>query len=103
LSFQEIQEKIKEAKNYRVEDEKFLRKASVMNALDSCVYKIKNALEKKQIKLKLSSKEIDQIDRAIAKATNLLDSAQKIEIDVLENHLEELESSILFRIIGRHV
>jgi molecular chaperone DnaK (HSP70) len=94
---------IREAENYRVEDEKFLKKASVMNALDSCVYKMKNALKNKEIKVKLSSKEIDRIDRAIAKARNLLDSAQKIEIDVLENHLEELESSILFRIIGRHV
>jgi L1 cell adhesion molecule like protein len=103
LSSQEIKKMIREAENYRVEDEKFLKKASVMNALDSCVYKMKNALKNKEIKVKLSSKEIDRIDRAIAKARNLLDSAQKIEIDVLENHLEELESSILFRIIGRHV
>ncbi|CAJ2672121.1 unnamed protein product [Trifolium pratense] len=103
LSSQEIKKMIREGENYRVEDEKFLRKANVMNALDSCVYKIKNALVKKEVKVKLSSKEKDQIDRAITKAINLLDSAQQREIDVLENHLEELESSIIQQIIGRYV
>lgn len=47
LSSQEIIKMIKEAENYHIEDDKFLRKAVVMNGLDLCVYKIKNALEKK--------------------------------------------------------
>ncbi|MCI12109.1 heat-shock protein [Trifolium medium] len=94
---------IREAENYRIEDEKFLRKANVMNALDLCVYKMKNALKNKEVKVKLSSKEKDRIDREITKATDLLDSAQQREIDVLENHLKELESSIFQQIIGRYV
>jgi hypothetical protein len=38
---------IREAKDYRVEDKKILRKAKVMNALDGRVYKMRSAMEKK--------------------------------------------------------
>ncbi|RHN44307.1 putative Heat shock protein 70 family [Medicago truncatula] len=102
LSSQEIIKMIKEAENYRVEDEKFLRKANVMNALDYCVYKMKNALKKKDVNINLSSQENDKINSAITKATSLLDSTQQSEIDVLENHLKELES-LLKLIIGKSV
>jgi L1 cell adhesion molecule like protein len=85
LSSQEIQEKIKEAKNYRVEDDKFLRRAKLMNALEDCVYKLRNAL---------SSQEKDKINSAIDKATNLLGSKQQSELHVLENHLKDLENII---------
>jgi hypothetical protein len=43
-----------------------------MNALHYCVYKMKNALKKKDINLNLSSQENDKINSAITKATNLL-------------------------------
>jgi heat shock 70kDa protein 1/2/6/8 len=102
LSSQQIKEMTREAENYRLEDEKFLRKANVMNGLDRCIYKLKNALKRKDVKLKLSSTEHDKIDHAITKATNLLDSDKPSEIDVLENHLKELES-IFHQIIGRYV
>jgi L1 cell adhesion molecule like protein len=85
LSSQEIQEKIKEAKNYRVEDDKFLKRAKLMNALEDCVYKLRNAL---------SSQEKDKINSAIDKVTNLLGSKQQSELHVLENHLKDLENII---------
>jgi len=91
LSSKEIKEMIIEAENYRVEDEKFLRKANVMNALDYF-----------DINLRLSSQENDKINSAITNATHLLESNQHSEIDVLENHLKELES-IFQLIIGKSV
>jgi L1 cell adhesion molecule like protein len=92
---------IREAENYRVEDEKFLRKANAMNALDLCVYKVNNTLKKKkEVKSKLSSQEYDKIKCAITKATNLLENInQQSKIDVVENQLKELES-IFQRITG---
>ncbi|AES78225.1 putative Heat shock protein 70 family [Medicago truncatula] len=102
LSSQQIKEMTREAENYRIEDEKFLRKANVMNGLDHCIYKLKKALKRKDVKLNLSSKENDKINNAITKATNLLDSDKQSEIDVLENHLKELDS-IFQQIIGRYV
>ena len=71
LSSQEITKMIGEAEHYRVEDEKFLRKANVMNALDYCVYKMKNALKKIDVNLKLSSQENHKINSAITKAKSL--------------------------------
>ncbi|XP_045826860.1 heat shock 70 kDa protein 4-like [Trifolium pratense] len=100
LSSKEINDMIRDAENYRAEDEKFLRKANVLNALDYCVYKMKNALKNKDANLKLSSQEYENINSGIAKATNLLESNQQSEIDVLENHLKELES-MLQLIIGK--
>ncbi|CAI8614471.1 unnamed protein product [Vicia faba] len=98
----EIREMITEAESYRVADEQFLKKAKELNALDYCVYKMKNALEKKDMKLMLSSQENEKINSAISKATHLLDINQQSEISVLENHRNELES-LLRLVIGKSV
>jgi L1 cell adhesion molecule like protein len=92
LSSKQIKKVIREAENYRVEDENFLRKANVMEALDLCVYNVNNALNKKDVKSKLSSEEYDKTKCAITKATNLLENNQQSKIDVLENQLKELEN-----------
>jgi L1 cell adhesion molecule like protein len=92
LSSKQIKKVIREAENYRVEDENFLRKANAMEALDLCVYDVNNALNKKDVKSKLSSREYDKIKCAITKATNLLENNQHSKIDVLENQLKELEN-----------
>jgi molecular chaperone DnaK (HSP70) len=89
----EIKRMIREPEDYRVEDKKFLRKAKVMNALDDRVYKMRIAMEKKDINLKLSSQERKKTNAAITMATNLLDeNDHQIEIDVFEDQLSVLES-----------
>ncbi|CAK8543743.1 unnamed protein product [Lathyrus sativus] len=97
LSSHEIKEMINEAENYRAADEMFLKKAKALNALDYCVYKMKKALEKKDLNLELSSQENEMINSEISKATHLLNSNQQSEIGVLENQLNELES--LFQLV----
>jgi L1 cell adhesion molecule like protein len=92
LSREEIKKLIEEAREYHAEDEKFLKKAKVMNELDDCIYKLRNALKNKQVKSKLSSYKVKKINLAITKATNLLDkNKHQNELYVLENHLKELE------------
>ncbi|XP_058766959.1 heat shock cognate 70 kDa protein-like [Vicia villosa] len=94
LSAFEIKKMIEEAERYNAEDKKFLKKAKVTSALDKCVYNMKNAL-KKDVNLKLSPQESEKINNAITVATNLLEGNDKTnEIDVLENHLKELESML---------
>jgi len=91
LSTFEINKMIEEAERYCVEDKEYLKKAKVMNALDYCVYKVKNVL-KKDVNLNISHKERDKINNAITVATNLLDENNKQKkIDVVEDHLKELE------------
>jgi len=92
LSTEEIKKLIQEAEKYRAEDEKFLRMAQLKNALDLCVYKIETALKKQNIQLKLSTPEKMKINAAVLNAKNLLDENQRHELDVLQDHLKELES-----------
>ncbi|XP_058736810.1 heat shock cognate 70 kDa protein-like [Vicia villosa] len=102
LSTEEIKRLIQEAQDFRIEDKKFLRKAEVMNALDLCIYKVRNELKKKDINLKLSSEENKKVKDAITMATDLLDeNDQQNGIDVLEDHLNKLES-MYQRIIAKY-
>jgi len=74
---------------------KFLRMAKAVNELDYYIYKMRNTLKKKDINIKLTSIEIEKIESSIAVATNLADeSNHQVEIDVLEDHLKRLESSM---------
>ncbi|XP_058767058.1 heat shock 70 kDa protein 4-like [Vicia villosa] len=94
LSAVEIIKMIEEAERYNAEDKKFLKKAMVMSALDKCVYNMKNAL-KTDVYLKLSPQESEKINNAITVATNLIEGNDKTnEIDVLEDHLKELENML---------
>ncbi|CAI8590309.1 unnamed protein product [Vicia faba] len=95
LSSQEIKKLIQEAESYQIEDKKFLRKAKALNALDDYIYKMRNVLKKKDISLKLSSQEIEIIESSITATTNLIDNNNlEVEIDVFEDHLKGLKSTI---------
>nr|AII99891.1 heat shock protein [Cicer arietinum] len=95
LSTLEIQKLIEEAESFHVEDKKFLCKAKVMNALDYCVYNMKNALKKRDVNLKLSPQESEKINNAISVAMSLHAMNNQLqEVDVLEGHLKELESML---------
>jgi len=83
---------IQEAREYRAEDEKFLKKCTVMNELDRSIYKVRNALKNKDVTLKLLSEKAKKINNAITVATNLIDRNNlPSEVDVLEDHLKELK------------
>ena len=92
LSREEIKKMIQEAREYRAEDEKFLKKCTVMNELDRSIYKVRNALKNKDVTLKLLSEKAKKINNAITVATNLIDRNNlPSEVDVLEDHLKELK------------
>jgi len=96
LSTKEIEEMIREAEDYRVEDKKFLRKAELMNELNDCVNRMRNDL-------KHSSEENEKINYLITMATNLLDEDDpQIEIDVLEDNIKNIQS-MFEHIIGKSV
>ncbi|WVY95622.1 hypothetical protein V8G54_027773 [Vigna mungo] len=92
LSDAEISKMIKEAENYKSEDEKFLKKAKAMNDLDYHVYKIRKALKKEEISSKLSWKEKEDIMSKISRATDMLDSQNEMEdIVAIEDFLKDLK------------
>ncbi|XP_027907651.1 probable mediator of RNA polymerase II transcription subunit 37c [Vigna unguiculata] len=93
LSTAEINIMIQEAAKYKSEDEKFLKKAKTMNDLDYHIYKIRKDLKKEDISSKLSSKEMEDINFTISRATDMLDGLIKIEdIIALEDCLKELKA-----------
>ncbi|TKY64851.1 Mediator of RNA polymerase II transcription subunit 37c [Spatholobus suberectus] len=101
LTTEEISRLIQEAEKYHAEDKKFLRKASAMNSLDHYVYKMRNALRKKDVSSKLRSQQRKKISSAITKATNLLNgNHQQDEAQVFENYLKEL-TSLFEPIVGQ--
>ncbi|XP_058741081.1 heat shock cognate 70 kDa protein-like [Vicia villosa] len=95
LSTKNIKKRIEEAEKYKVEDTKFLRKANAMNALDLSVYNMQKAL-KKNVNLKLTAQEREDINNAMTVAKNLLDknNQQKKDTDFLEAHRMKLENML---------
>ncbi|KAH1221219.1 2-carboxy-1,4-naphthoquinone phytyltransferase, chloroplastic [Glycine max] len=74
-----------------VDDRKFMKKANTMNALDDYVFKMRNALNNKNISSKLCLQEREKIKSVISKVTDLLEGDnQPYEIEVFEDHLNEL-------------
>ncbi|KAG5009540.1 hypothetical protein JHK87_018055 [Glycine soja] len=101
LSAEEIIRIIHEAENYQVDDRKFMKKANTMNALDDYVYKMRNALNNKNINSKLCLQEREKIKSVISKVTDLLEGDnQPYEIEVFEDHLNELVN-LFDRVIGK--
>ncbi|XP_047179290.1 heat shock cognate 70 kDa protein 2-like, partial [Vigna umbellata] len=102
LSPEEIMRMIQEAENFRAADKKFLRKSKAINSLDNYVYKMNNALKKKDMISKLSSSTRLSICLAIQKGTKLLDGKnQNEEAYVFEDYLKKLES-LYENIIGKN-
>ncbi|XP_058741082.1 heat shock cognate 70 kDa protein 2-like [Vicia villosa] len=95
LSSKNVKNMIKEAEKFKVEDKKFLRKANAMNALDLSVYNMKNALEK-DVNVKLTAQEREDINNAMSVAKNLLDKNNqgKKDFDFLEGHQKKLENML---------
>ncbi|XP_027931279.1 probable mediator of RNA polymerase II transcription subunit 37c [Vigna unguiculata] len=101
LSTEEINRMIQEADDYQAEDMKFLRKAKARNKIDDYAYKLKNALKNENFSSKLFSEDREKISSAITKATELIDGdQQEEEIDVFEDHLEEL-INVFKRFVGK--
>ncbi|XP_027913459.1 probable mediator of RNA polymerase II transcription subunit 37c isoform X2 [Vigna unguiculata] len=93
LSPEEIMRMIQEAEKFQAEDKKFLRKSKAINSLDMYVYKMNNALEKKDIISKLGLLTREMINLEIKMGTKLLDGKNEHdEAYVYEDYLKELES-----------
>ncbi|PNX86652.1 heat shock cognate 70 kDa [Trifolium pratense] len=65
LSKEDIERMIKEAEEYREEDQRYKKKVEARNALQKYAYNMRNAINDKEISLKLSSKEKKEIDEKI--------------------------------------
>ncbi|GKA84182.1 putative heat shock protein 70 family protein [Tanacetum coccineum] len=84
LSKQEIENMIKEAEKYKLEDEEFKKKALAYNALDNCVNDLKNKLKEYRNKKRVQPESVKKMENAINDATKWLEDKQNAPVDELK-------------------
>merc|ERR1719231_2040695 len=100
LSDEEIDRMVKEAEEFREQDEVYAAKVEARNSLESYVYSLKNKMDEEGIKAAMPSDDAEQLKSAVDPALAWLDdnqSADKEEYDAQRKELEGVASPILQR------
>lgn len=92
LSKDQIEQMVREAEEYRQEDEKQRNRIQAKNSLESYAYQMKSSIEDEAIKSKLSNNEREQVLNKINETLNWLNDNQLAEKDEFEYKQKELES-----------
>ncbi|KAK2416954.1 heat shock cognate 70 kDa protein [Trifolium repens] len=98
LSKGDITRTIEEAEKYKEEDKRYKKKVEARNALEKYAYNMRNAINDKEISLKLSSKEKKEIDEKIDLVLMWLDVSVVAEQHDFEKY-QRLLSSVFDPII----
>ncbi|GKD54821.1 putative heat shock protein 70 family protein, partial [Tanacetum coccineum] len=91
LSKEEIEKMIKDAEKYKLEDQEFKKKVNAHNALEDCLYHMKNKINDYNIKKRLHPESLKKIEIAIADTTEWLKDNDNASVDDLENTQARLE------------
>ena len=100
LSDDEIDRMVKEAEEFREQDEAYASKVEARNSLESYVYSLKNKMEEESMKNARSEEDAASLKGAIDSALTWLDdnqSADKEEYESQRKELEEVAMPILQR------
>ncbi|KAL8502418.1 hypothetical protein ACS0TY_021533 [Phlomoides rotata] len=91
LSKKEIEKMVKDAENYKAEDEEVKKKVEVKNELENYAYNMRNTVRDEKFAAKLDRGDKERIEKAVEEAIQWLDGNQLAEVDELEDKLKELE------------
>ncbi|KAA8542005.1 hypothetical protein F0562_023157 [Nyssa sinensis] len=91
LSKEEIEKMVKDAEQYKAEDEEVKKKVEAKNSLENYAYNMKNTVRDEKFAGKLDPAEKQKIEKAIDETIGWLDRNQLAEVDELEDKLKELE------------
>ena len=91
LSKDEIDRMVREAEQYKAEDEDLKKKVEAKNALENYAYNMRNTVRNEKIKEKLSDEEREKIEKEVQGTLAWLDSNQLAEVEEFEHKLKELE------------
>ncbi|KAJ9535697.1 hypothetical protein OSB04_un001149 [Centaurea solstitialis] len=89
LSKEEIEKMVKDAKKYKLEDQEFKKKADARNALEDCLYNMKNMIKDHKIK---NTARLEKLKNAIADTTCWLAKNKDASVDELQREKACLES-----------
>ncbi|KAI9127559.1 hypothetical protein K1719_000552 [Acacia pycnantha] len=90
LSKVEIERMVREAKEYKADDESCKKKAKAKNVLEDYIYKISTGINNGTIGSGLSAAD-KKIEESIERASKLVDDQQLAEVDEYEHEMRELK------------
>ena len=91
LSSDEIERMVREAEQYKVEDDKHRDRISSKNSLESYAYSMKSTMEEDKVKEKLSEEERQTVISKCKEVIDWLDKNQTAEKDEFDYEQKELE------------
>ena len=92
LSQADIERMVKEAEEYKAEDDKQKERISAKNSLESYCFNIKSTMEDDNIKTKVSESDRQKVMEKANEAIRWLDSNQMAETDEFNHKQKELEA-----------
>ncbi|KAJ0829515.1 putative Heat shock protein 70 family [Helianthus annuus] len=91
LSKEEIDKMVNDAEKYKLEDQEFKKKAEAYNALDDCLYKMKNKIKEHRVKTSVHPEILKLMQKAIDDKTEWLEENQAASLAELYNMKVDLE------------
>ncbi|XP_021748678.1 heat shock 70 kDa protein-like [Chenopodium quinoa] len=91
LSKEEIERMVKEAEQYKAEDEAVKKKVDAKNSLENYAYNMRNTIKDDKIGGKLDASDKQRIEKAVDEAIEWLDKNQLAEVEEFEDKQKELE------------
>eukprot|EP00268_Persea_americana_P035114 TRINITY_DN3466_c0_g3_i1.p1 TRINITY_DN3466_c0_g3~~TRINITY_DN3466_c0_g3_i1.p1 ORF type:complete len:653 (-),score=123.63 TRINITY_DN3466_c0_g3_i1:134-2092(-) len=93
LSREEIEKMVKDAEQFKAEDEEVKKKVEAKNALENYAYNMRNTVKDEKIGGKLGPEDKKKIEDAVEEVIEWLDRNQLAEVEELEHKLKELEET----------
>ncbi|XP_076914035.1 heat shock cognate 70 kDa protein-like [Bidens hawaiensis] len=91
LSKEEIEKMVNDAEKYKLKDQEFKKKAEAHNALDDCIYKMKNKIEEPSVKKSVYNEILQAIKKAIDETAKWLEDNQAASFAELHSKKAHLE------------
>ncbi|XP_078433653.1 heat shock 70 kDa protein 4-like [Wolffia australiana] len=91
LTKDEIDRMVREAEQYRAEDEEVKKKVDAKNALENYAYNMRNTVRDEKIREKLAAADREKIEKEVEETLAWLEGNQLAEVDEFEHRLKELE------------
>jgi L1 cell adhesion molecule like protein len=92
LSQADIERMVKEAEQYKAEDDKQKERIAAKNSLESYCFNIKQTLEDGNIKSKISESDVNMVSNKCSEILKWLDANQMAETEEFSHKQKELES-----------
>jgi len=91
LSKEQIEQMVKQAEQYKAEDEKCKKRVEAKNQLENYAYSMRNTIREEKVSQILSPEDKSTIEKAVDEAIHWLDANQLAEVEEFEHKQKEVE------------